>query len=149
MDTTDHQIVALLRDDGRASYRAIASQLALTESTVRSRVKRLEDSNALRVVAVSDIEAAGFDILLSIGVEVEGRSPRDVAQDLAALSQVFSVSVVIGNHDIEILAVAADQLQVNDLLDQLAQIQGVRRLAPSLALDVLNNQPHWVPFGPD
>jgi hypothetical protein len=29
---------------------------------------------------------------------------------------------------------------------QLANISGVRRLTPALAVDVLKNQPDWVPF---
>jgi Lrp/AsnC family transcriptional regulator for asnA, asnC and gidA len=28
-------------------------------------------------------------------------------------------------------------------------VPGVRKLEPSIALDVLKNQPNWVPFGHD
>ena len=59
LDGIDHQIIGLLREDGRLPYRAIARELGLTEATVRARVKRLEESDTMRVVAVSDIEAAG------------------------------------------------------------------------------------------
>jgi Lrp/AsnC family transcriptional regulator for asnA, asnC and gidA len=146
MDDIDYRIVALLRRDGRMPFRSIASELDLTEATVRSRLRRMEDNNCMRVVAVTDIEAAGFAMLLAIGVEVEGRAPAVVAQQLAAIDEVFSVSVVIGTHDIEILTVAQDQHQLDQLLGRLAAVAGVRRLLPSLALNVLKNQSHWVPF---
>jgi Lrp/AsnC family transcriptional regulator for asnA, asnC and gidA len=68
---------------------------------------------------------------------------------LAKLSEVYSVSVVIGSHDIEILALAKNQAHMNDLLTQLAAVRGVRKLLPSLAVDVLKNQPNWVPFNND
>jgi Lrp/AsnC family transcriptional regulator for asnA, asnC and gidA len=142
----DYRIIALLRRDGRMPFRSIARELALTEATVRSRVRRMEDSNSMRVVAVTDIEAAGFGMLLAIGVEVEGQPPAVVAEQLAEIDEVFSVSVVIGSHDIEILAVARDQDQLDQLLGRLAAVAGVRRLLPSLAVNVLKNQPHWVPF---
>ena len=147
LDSTDHAIIELLRRDGRMPYRAIARELGVSEATVRGRVRRLEDSNTMRVVAVTDIEAAGYSMLLAIGVQVENRAPEAVARDLAAIPEVFSVNVVVGTHDVEILVVAEDQASLDELIGrQLAGTPGVRRLTPALALDVLKNQPDWVPF---
>jgi Lrp/AsnC family transcriptional regulator for asnA, asnC and gidA len=146
LDELDYRIIALLRRDGRMPFRSIAKALDVTEATVRSRVRRMEETDSMRVVAVSDIEAAGFGMLLAIGVEVEGRLPAEVAAQLAEIDEVFSVSVVIGSQDIEILSVARDQDQLDELLGRLAAVAGVRRLQPALAVNVLKNQPHWVPF---
>lgn len=147
LDELDHAIIDLLRADGRLPYRAIARELELTETTVRSRVKRLEESGTMRVVAVTDIEAAGYQMLLAIGVQVENRSPSDVAGDLAKVPEIFSVNVVVGTHDVEVLVVAEDLDALNSLLSKLlADIPGIRRLTPSLAMNVLKNQPDWVPF---
>jgi Lrp/AsnC family transcriptional regulator, regulator for asnA, asnC and gidA len=147
LDETDQGILALLRQDGRMPYRAIARELDITEPTVRARVRRMEESNTLRVVAVTDIQAAGFGMLLAVGVQVENRTPEDVARDLAKIPEVFSVNVVVGSHDVEILVVAQDPAGLNELLsDTLGAIPGVRRLTPALAVDVLKNQPDWVPF---
>ena len=147
LDATDSAIIGLLREDGRAPYRAIARALAITEATVRSRVRRLEDSNTMRVVAVTVIEAAGYSLLLAIGLQVDGRSPEAVARELAAIPEVFSVNVVVGAQDIEVLVVAEDQQALYALMtDRLATLPGVRRLTPALAVDVLKNQPDWVPF---
>lgn len=147
LDETDHAIIDLLREDGRLPYRAIARELGLTETMVRGRVRRLEESNTMRVVAVTDIEAAGYEMLLAVGVQVESRPPVDVARELAEIPEVFSVNVVVGTHDIEILVVAKDQDALANLLwVQLAGIAGIRRLTPALAVDVLKNQPDWVPF---
>jgi Lrp/AsnC family transcriptional regulator for asnA, asnC and gidA len=147
LDDTDYAIIELLREDGRLPYRAIARELSLTETTVRARVRRLEDSNIMRVVAVTDIEAAGYQMLLAVGVQVENRSPVEVAKELATIPEVFSVNVVVGTHDVEILVVAEDQEALNKLLSQkLAHMPGIRRLTAALAVDVLKNQPDWVPF---
>lgn len=147
LDEIDHAIIDLLRADGRLPYRALARELELTEATVRSRVKRLEESGTMRVVAVTDIEAAGYQMLLAIGVQVEDRSPSDVALDLAKIPEIFSVNVVVGTHDVEILLVAEDLDALNALQAKvLSTVPGIRRLTSSLAIDVLKNQPDWVPF---
>jgi DNA-binding Lrp family transcriptional regulator len=147
LDDTDQAIIALLRVDGRMPYRAIARELDVSENTVRARVRRMEESDTMRVVAVTDIEAAGYGMLLAIGVQVEGQSPEAVAHEMAVIPEVFSVSVVVGAQDIEILVVAQDQAALNELIaNKLGAVPGVRRLTPALALDVLKNQPDWVPF---
>ncbi len=147
MDEIDFRIVALLRRDGRMPYKTIAAELALTEATVRSRVRRMEEADSLRVVAVTDYEAVGYSMMLAVGIQVEGRAADEVAEDLAGFDQVFSVCQVVGTLDIETLAVARDQEDLNRLLGKLAAVPGVRKLEPSVALDVLKNQSNWVPFG--
>ena len=147
LDDTDERIIDLLREDGRMHYRALAREVGLTEATVRSRVRRLEESNAMRVVAVTDFEAAGYDFMLAVGVQVEGRSPTEVAGELAAFSEVFSINVVIGTYDLELLVVAEDQEALTSLIyERLARLPGVKRVVPSIAVNVLKNQPDWVPF---
>lgn len=148
LDDTDYQIMALLRKDGRMPYRALAGEVGVTEATVRARVRRLEDSDTMRVVAVTDYEAAGYTMMLAVGIQVEGRPADEVARDLADFDEVFSACQVVGTLDIEILVVARDQDMLNELLsERLAKVPGVSRLFPAMAMDVLKNQPNWVPFG--
>jgi Lrp/AsnC family transcriptional regulator for asnA, asnC and gidA len=146
LDDIDYQIIALLRSDGRMPYRTLAKELNLTEATVRSRVKRLEDSDTMRVVAVTDIQAAGFGMLLAVGIQVEGRSALLVSEDLAQVPGVYSVSQVVGTHDIEVLTIADDQTTLDAMLMSLSSIDGVRKIMPAMAVEVLKNQANWVPF---
>ncbi len=147
LDPTDERIIEMLRMDGRVSYRAMAAALDLTEATVRSRVRRLEQSNEMRVVAVTDFQAAGYELLLAVGIQVSGRTPAEVAAALAEIPEIFSINIMIGAYDIEVLAVAADQAALTALLyDRLARLPGVKRVEPSMAMNVLKNQPDWVPL---
>ncbi|MFT5889592.1 MAG: Lrp/AsnC family transcriptional regulator for asnA, asnC and gidA [Zhongshania sp.] len=147
MDDVDHRIVAHLRRDGRMAFKALAAELSLTEATVRSRVRRLEEGDSLRVVAVTDYEAVGYTMMLAVGIQVEGRAADEVAEELAGFPEVFSVCQVVGTLDIETLAVARDQEHLSNLLSKIGSVVGVRKLQPSIALDVLKNQSNWVPFG--
>jgi Lrp/AsnC family transcriptional regulator for asnA, asnC and gidA len=147
LDETDWRLIELLRADGRMAFRDLAVALAITEAAVRARVRALESSGAMKVVAVADAAASGYELLLAVGVEVDGRPALEVAQALALLAEVFSVSVVIGTYDIELLLVARDHAHVAELVtDRLVRVPGVRRIHAGLAVEVLKNQPDWVPF---
>ena len=145
-DELDGKIIGLLQKDGRMSTRDIAAALNSTSSTIRKRIRRLEETGTMRVVAVTDFAAAGYDVLLAIGIEVESRNAEAVGLDLAALPEVFSVNLTTGSHDIEILVGARtfDEL-ATFLNDEVAAIEGIGRLSPALTVEVYKFQSEVVP----
>ncbi len=145
-DDLDMKIIRLLQEDGRTSTQDIAKELNSTSSTIRKRIRRLEDTGTMKVVAVTDFAAAGYDLLLAIGIEVDSRSAEDVAMDLAELPEVFSVNLTTGANDIELLVGARsfDELSVF-LHKEVASIEGIGRLFPGLTIEVYKYQSEIVP----
>ena len=145
-DEFDLRIIALLQEDGRMSTRDMASELGATSSTIRKRMRRLEDTGTMRVVAVTDFGSAGYDLLLAIGVEVESRNAEEVGHDLATLPDVFSVNLTTGSYDLEILVGARsfDEL-ARFLHEEISQIEGIGRLSPGLTVEVYKYQSEIVP----
>ena len=138
VDEIDGAIIAELREDGRATNQQIATKLGLTAATVSTRIKRMEDANKLRVVAVSDFSAHGYNLLMQVAVEVDGRSAADVAADLAEIPEVFAVHLVTGRYDIDMLVALRDYDELSDLmLSRLAKVSGIRSMLPAIAVDIL------------
>lgn len=145
-DRLDQEIIALLRQDGRMSTQGLAKRLGSTPSTVRKRIRSLEENGVMRVVAVTDFAAAGFDLLLAIGIEVEDRNPEAVGLELAELPEVFSVNLTTGPNDLEILVAAQSFEQLATFLhEEVSQVDGIGRLAPALAVKVYKYQTDQVP----
>ncbi len=138
LDEVDRHIIAALKADGRATNQKIARSLQLSPATVGARIRRLENMNAMRVVAVTDFAALGYKVLLAVGIEVQGRAAEEVARELAALEEVFAVHMVTGARDIEILVVLHDLEELETfLLQDIAKIRGIRALAAGIAADVI------------
>jgi Lrp/AsnC family transcriptional regulator, leucine-responsive regulatory protein len=138
LDDLDRQIIAALRADGRATNQQIARSLKIAAATVSMRIRRMEELNAMRVVAVTDFAALGYTVLLAIGIEVKGRPAEDVAKDLAKLREVFAVHLVTGARDIEILVALREFEELQEfLLVDVAKIPGIRSLTPAIAVDVI------------
>ena len=134
----DRQIIVILKKDGRTSNQKIADVLGVTTSMVATRIRRMEQAKAMKIVAVSDFAAFDQNVLLPIGVDVKGRRADDVAEDLAKLDEVAVVQLVSGRHDIEILVTLPDMSDMSEfLLSKLSQIKGVRSLDPSFAVDII------------
>lgn len=145
MDDLDRQIIAELKKDGRQSAQAIASVVGSTAVTVRSRIKDLEDEGLLKVVAVTDFSAAGFDILLAVGISVERRKAEEVGRELMQYDQIMAVNLISGSHDIEILIGAPDLTSISHFLEhEIGRIKGVGALSVSVALEVFKYQSETV-----
>ena len=138
LDDLDRRIIAVLKSDGRATHQRIARNLRISPATVGARIRRLESVNAMRVVAVTDFAALGYKVLLAVGIQVQGRPAQEVAQEAAALPQVFALHLVTGAYAVEILVALheLDELE-SFLLRDLAKIRGIRRLAAGIAADVI------------
>ena len=138
LDDVDRHIIGALKVDGRATNQKIARSLRISPATVGARIRRLENMNAMRVVAVTDFAALGYKVLLAVGIEVQGRAAEEVARELAALEEVFAVHMVTGARDIEILVVLHDLEELETfLLQDIAKIRGIRALAAGIAADVI------------
>jgi len=134
----DKNIIGILKKDGRTSNQKIADMLGVTTSMIATRIRRMEQAKAMKVVAVSDFSAFDYNVLLPVGVNVKGRRANDVAADLAKLDEVSVVHLVSGKHDIEILVALASLENMSDfLLEKLSRIKGIRNLDPSFAVDII------------
>ncbi|MDE0062954.1 MAG: Lrp/AsnC family transcriptional regulator [Gammaproteobacteria bacterium] len=145
-DDLDERIIALLREDGRMPTRDVAARANTSPATVRKRIRAMEAAGFMRVVAVTDFAAAGFDLLIAIGIEVENRSAEAVGLDLADLPEVFAVNLTTGPNDLEILVAAQSFEQLATFLHkEVSRVDGIGRLTPALTVDVRKYVSEQVP----
>ncbi len=138
LDDLDNGIINMLRENGRATNLEIAESLGITAATVSARIKRLEESRAMRVVAVSDFAAHGYEVLLAVGIKVAGRDVDDVAAELGALPEVFSINMMNGRFDLELLVALKNFDEISVFMtDHVARIKGIAAMDSAVAYDVV------------
>ncbi len=147
LDPVDTGIIEVLQANGRASNQEIAERLNVTAATVSVRLNRMEESRVIKVVAVTDFAAHQFNILIAVGVRVVGRTVQEVADDLAALPEVFSINIMHGAFDIEMLVALHEFDEIRlFLIDHVAAIPGISELSPGIAADIVKFEFHVAPL---
>lgn len=143
-DDLDRQVIRLLRADGRRSNREIARTLDVPEATVRYRVRRLIESNILRITASVDPEHLGYGLTAVISVQVEPNRINAVAEEISAMPEVMWVAITAGAHDIMLMGSFRNQEEMFVFLtDRLAQIDGTYRTETSVALRIMKKEHEW------
>jgi DNA-binding Lrp family transcriptional regulator len=144
IDDLDLAIVARLKRTASATNRALAEALGVTEQTIAARIRRLEDANLLRVVAVIDAASVGYGLFVIVGIQVAGRTPAEVAAEVATLPTVTGLNACLGGFELMASLYARDE---RDLFEQLEKrigaIRGIEELESFLVLERVHHRLDW------
>ncbi|ROS05619.1 Lrp/AsnC family transcriptional regulator for asnA, asnC and gidA [Sinobacterium caligoides] len=141
LDDVDEQILKFLSRDARISNRKIAAELGITEGTVRSRIKRMQDEKLIRITAVTNIEKLKNPCLAFIWVDVDYSSDVDqIAAQLSEIPAMGFVAKMLGRFDILAITLVQDTEQLTDFLhSNISTIKGIRRTETSLGVNFVKH----------
>jgi Lrp/AsnC family transcriptional regulator for asnA, asnC and gidA len=100
LDDLDRRVIHELEEDGRRAFRDIARGLGVSEATVRARVRRLESTGVLKIVAFADPAQLGQLRLALALITVAAGHHGEVLACLTKLPEVAYVSTILGPADI-------------------------------------------------
>ncbi|MGF7162725.1 DNA-binding Lrp family transcriptional regulator [Rhodoligotrophos appendicifer] len=131
----DQELLSALRLNARESVTTLARKLGLSRSTVQDRLKRLESRGIIAGYAVKlgdQVEQAALKAFVTI--EIEPRRSLDVVRTLGKLSPVEQLYTVSGKYDIVAMLRTNSTQDLDRLLDEIGQIQGVTRTESAVVL---------------
>jgi DNA-binding Lrp family transcriptional regulator len=136
MDDLDHQLLALLRGDARASVASLAKQLGVARGTVQNRMARLQADGTIVGYTVRlkpDIQEQ-HHIRAIMTIAVEGNQVDGVVKALRGEPAVASVHSTNGRWDL-VTELRTDSLASFDrMLAKISRIPGVSSSETSLLL---------------
>lgn len=127
MDDLDRGIVAQLSQDARMSVAVLARRLKVARSTVQARLERLESSGAIAgyTLRLGDCARQGR-IRATCLLAIEPRSQSAIIARLRALPEVEQVHTTSGRVDLLLHLAAESTSQLDDVLDHIGGLTGVR-----------------------
>lgn len=135
IDATDSAMISLLQQDGRISNTEIAKQLGVSESTVRTRLKRLIEEEFIQIVAVSNPFKLGFKFTGNIYIDVEMKKIDSVIAQLKELKELWYIILTTGVSNINLEFIVKDHDELNDLIyKKISRIDGITRLETSIIM---------------
>jgi DNA-binding Lrp family transcriptional regulator len=143
LDEVDVKLIAELETNPRRAYTEIASNLGLSRDTVRTRLQRLLDTRAVRIVGVADPISVGYTTSVVMGINVRPDRLLAVADTLAAQASVQHVMLCMGRFDIIAFGLFRKR---TDFLDFL--VGSVGNLPGVLLIESMLTLRHTKIFGP-
>ncbi|MCK4435411.1 Lrp/AsnC family transcriptional regulator [Candidatus Bathyarchaeota archaeon] len=139
VDVLDLKILALLQEDGRASFTEMAGKLGLSESTIRKRVQALQKRGVIKKFTVEiDPYKIGIRTVAIVGVDVDPAKLLEASQELCEIKEVRSVATSTGDHMIMTEIWTRDGRELTKLISKsIGKIEGVKKICPAIILEKL------------
>ncbi|MGH3388473.1 MAG: Lrp/AsnC family transcriptional regulator [Actinomadura sp.] len=135
LDPLDERIVAVLREDGRASFPTVAAALSVSESTVRRRFETLYNTGCIQIVTLVPAAALGFESEILFWLSVTPARLEAVAHELAALRGVRFVAATIGQESLLCEVILPTHKDLHHFTTQrLAGIEGIQAWTANVEL---------------
>lgn len=128
MDMLNKGILRQLQD-GRKSYKTIAEELDVTENTIRSRVRRMEEMGVLDISGHVDADKVDDLQIIMIGIRTSSMDYIAKGEEISNLPGVISVAVVTGRFDLIVTVELADDRQMLDFLkNELSSVDSIEAI---------------------
>ena len=140
-DATDREILALLREDGRASTAQLGRRLGLSRTTVHSRIERLLARRVITGFTVrmgpdQEREQIQAQVLITLVPKLQARAEAA----LRRLPEVRKLYAVSGQHDSIAVVVTETVAEMDRLLDLIGSLDGIDRTVSSIVLSTRINR---------
>lgn len=132
----DQELINLLRQNARMPLAAIAKQLGVSRATVQSRLARLErDGYIGGYTIISGTETGAIELLSAIIlVELELRVQARLIADLKSIPEIMTCYTTSGQHDLFLKIQCRSPSELDEIIDKIAHMEGVRRTTSSILL---------------
>lgn len=126
LDQIDEAIILALQGDGRLSNREIARKLDLSETTIRKRLRRMEDQRLVRLGVVTDLGSIGLVAHGFLRLAVTANRLYDVAGALADYEEAHFVAISTGPYNITAHVAAPTRPLLLARVREVLAMEGVR-----------------------
>jgi DNA-binding Lrp family transcriptional regulator len=127
-DPVDHEIISVMAEDGRASFRSVATMIGVNESTVRRRFETLHARGCVMLVTLIPSPALGFESEILLTITVAPPFLREVANQLSTYRGVRYVAAVLSQNALlcELIVPTTDDVYefTNGVLGRLEGVLG-------------------------
>jgi len=136
MDSLDHQLLALLRQDARMTVATLAQKLGVSRGTVSNRITRLEDQGVIVGYTVRlRPDARPDEIKAWMSIAVEGNQARLVIASLLGEPGVASLHDTNGRWDLLAELHAGNLPELSQVLERIRLIKGISNTETSIHLE--------------
>lgn len=138
IDDLDHQILRMLEEDSRISYRRLGQKLGIEESTARKRVVRLKERGVIErfTIDVND-STLGRTITAFITVYPSLKHADEVINQVVNLEEVIESYNLSGRCGVFLKATFGDMKGLNGFISKIRSITGIVGIHTCISLETI------------
>ena len=133
MDEKDKQIIKILKDDARAGFGEIGSQVNLSEGAIRKRIKTLSEEGIIRKFTVKVAVGEGAQAITLLATN-PAYPTQEVSKKIQETPNVETIYEVTGEYDIVAVISGLNVTEVNECIEKIRRVEGIMKTNTMIVL---------------
>ena len=136
LDDLEIEILKILEQDARISYRRIADDLRISVGTVHNRIKKLKDKGILKGFLLHlDTLKLGYNLKFLIMLSINGKFIEEVLKEISNLSEITTIFQTTGEYSATVICRFKSLEEVQIFLNKINQIPNINKVVSHMILN--------------
>jgi len=141
IDSIDKEILRMLQDDARISFKKIAEKIGVSEATIFVRVKKLRKNGVIkRFTAIVSPDLLGKNLTAFVLINTEPKNLEHVLDTLSSMDDVYEVYDVTGTYYVIVKIRTENRKTLAEIIDKIGMIDGVTRTETAIVLKCVKEE---------
>lgn len=144
LDDVDRKILEVILGKADLNLKDIADSIGVSKSTVHNRLRRMRDENYLKgffPLINPDMQNEQVTAITLIRARYGPEYSEEVGKKIAEIKGIWAVYFVIGEQDFVVLIRAKNKSELSEIVNRLAQLDGIERSNTIMVLDIFKEDP--------
>jgi DNA-binding Lrp family transcriptional regulator len=140
LDDIDKQIIRILQENARTSYREIQDKLGISIGTIHNRIAKLKKNGIIQGYTLKlDNEKLGYSLAYIIRVSIDGKHTKEVLDEIREKPEVCTVFHTSGEQSAILICRFKEPEHVHDFIVELNAKEFVLRTVSDTVLKEYKN----------
>jgi Lrp/AsnC family transcriptional regulator for asnA, asnC and gidA len=140
LDDIDKEIIKILQNNARTSYRKIQEELKISIGTIHNRISKLKQNQIIEGYTLKlNNEKLGYRLTFLIRIDIDGKHTEKILKEISEIPEVCSVFHTTGEQSAALICRFRESEDVHNFIRELNKKEFVTRTNSNMILKEYKN----------
>jgi Lrp/AsnC family transcriptional regulator for asnA, asnC and gidA len=140
LDDIDKEIIRILQNNARTSYRKIQEELKISIGTIHNRISKLKQNEIIEGYTLKlNNEKLGYRLTFLIRIDIDGKYTEEILKEISEIPEVCSVFHTTGEQSAALICRFKESEDVHNFIRELNKKEFVTRTNSNMILKEYKN----------
>ncbi len=140
LDEIDEEIIKILQENAKTSYREIKDKLNISIGTIHNRISKLEENKIIEGYTLKlNNEKLGYKLTFLIRVNIDGKHTQEILDEISTKPEVCSVFHTTGEQSAALICRFKEAQDVHNFIRELNEKEFITKTNSNMVLKEYKN----------
>jgi len=140
LDEIDVEIIKILQENAKTSYRVIQDKLNISIGTIHNRISKLEENDIIEGYTLKlNNEKLGYKLTFLIRINIDGKHTQEILKEISDKPEVCSVFHTTGEQSAALICRFKEAQDVHDFIRELNEKEFITKTNSNMVLKEYKN----------